>query len=194
MRHDIGLDEDSLIFCAVLTPVGGACLLMNLLWLKPSGAGGRVQSTTSLGLGVLIVMATACASGSSSVASSGGGVTQAATPTRNRDMISREELADPGLRAESVLDVVRTLRPQFISQRGTQGVRCKSKDDCTTDPDAGAVHVSIDGGRILPLDELANMHVNSVIDIQYLSASAAMQKFGGAAREGPVILIRTISK
>jgi hypothetical protein len=56
------------------------------------------------------------------------------------------------------------------------------------------VHVSIDNGRILPLDELANIHVNSVIDIQFLNVATAMQKFGGAAREGPVILVRTIAK
>jgi hypothetical protein len=33
--------------------------------------------------------------------------------------------------------------------------------------------------------------VNSVLEIQFLSVAAAMQKFGGAAREGPVILVRT---
>jgi len=154
-----------------------------------------VQSTTSLALGVFLAVATACASGSSSSAAPGTGVTQSPPAVgRNRDLISREELSDPALRAQTVLDVVKSLRPQFVSVRGTQGVRCKSKDECVTDPDAGAVHVSIDNGRILPLDELANIHVNSVIDIQYLSASAAMQKFGGAAREGPVILVRTIAK
>jgi hypothetical protein len=148
----------------------------------------------SLALGVFLAAATACATGSSSPAASGTGVAQTPAVARNRDLISREELSDPALRAQSVLDIVKSLRPQFVSVRGTQGVRCKSKDECVTDPDAGAVHVSIDNGRILPLDELANMHVNSVIDIQYLSASAAMQKFGGAAREGPVILVRTIAK
>jgi hypothetical protein len=144
----------------------------------------------------LLAAATACASGSSSATPSSGPVAQSSTTAagRNRDLISREELSDPALRAQTVLDVVKSLRPQFVSVRGTQGVRCKSKDECVTDPDAGAVHVSIDNGRILPLDELANMHVNSVIDIQYLNASAAMQKFGGAAREGPVILVRTIVK
>ena len=154
-----------------------------------------MQSTTTLALGVLLAAATACASGASSATPSSGPVAQSSsTAGRNRDLISREELSDPALRAQTVLDVVKSLRPQFVSVRGTQGVRCKSKDECVTDPDAGAVHVSIDNGRILPLDELANMHVNSVIDIQYLNASAAMQKFGGAAREGPVILVRTIAK
>lgn len=153
------------------------------------------MSSTSLCLGVLLVAATACASAPASSGSSAGGAPQAPTPAnRNRDLISREELADPALRAQSVLDVVKSLRPNFLSVRGTQSVRCTTSTECQTNADAGSVHVSIDNGRILPLDELANIHVNSVIDIQFLSASAAMQKFGGAAREGPVILVRTIAK
>lgn len=153
------------------------------------------MSSTSLCLGVFLVAAAACASGAPSSGSPAGGAPQAPAPAnRNRDLISREELADPALRAQSVLDVVKSLRPQFLSVRGTQGVRCNTATDCQTDADAGRVHVSIDNGRILPVEELANLHVNSVIDIQFLSASAAMQKFGGAAREGPVILVRTIAK
>jgi len=38
------------------------------------------------------------------------------------------------------------------------------------------------------------MHVASVLDIRFLDAAAAMQRFGGAAREGPVILVRTNGK
>jgi len=152
-------------------------------------------SPTSLCLGVFLAAAAACASGRSSSGSPVDGAPQSPAPAgRNRDIISREELADPALRAQSVLDVVRSLRPNFLSVRGAQGVRCTTPTDCQTDADAGRVHVSIDNGRILPLEELANIHVNSVIDIQFLNAASAMQKFGGAAREGPVILVRTIAK
>jgi hypothetical protein len=86
------------------------------------------------------------------------------------------------MQARSVLDVVRSLRPQFLSQRGRNS---------HSDAEAGTVHASVNNGRILPVEELENIHVSAVLDITYLSPSAAMQMFGGAAHEGPVILVRT---
>ena len=119
-------------------------------------------------------------------ADAGGATLQGETPaSRDRDVISERELSDPARRAETVLDVIRSLRPQFLTQRGKNS---------HSDDEAGKVHVSVDNGRILPLEELNNMHANSVIEIRYLNPAAAMAKFGGAAREGPVILIRTYGK
>jgi len=144
-------------------------------------------------LSIVLVTASACASGGGASPSTGGGASQRVS--RDRNVITHEELSDPGLRAQSVLDAIRSLRPQFLSQRGVQSFKCgASTSDCQTDGDAGNVHASIDNGRILPIQELANMHVNSVIDIQFLPTAAAMQKFGTAALEGPVILVRTVAK
>ena len=142
-------------------------------------------------LSIVLVTASACASHGAANPSTGEGPAQAPV-NRNRDIITHEELMAPGLRAQSVLDAIRSLRPQFLSQRGLQSYTCKSPGDCQTDPDAGKVHASVDNGRILPIEELANMHVNSVLEVQFLNVAAAMQKFGGAAREGPVILVRTV--
>jgi hypothetical protein len=97
-------------------------------------------------------------------------------------VISQEELSAPETQAQSVLDAIRALRPQFLNSRGTNS---------HSDPEAGQVHVSIDNGRIGPLSDLSLMHVNGVIEIRYLSVAQAMQKFGGAAREGPVIVVKT---
>ena len=142
-------------------------------------------------LSIVLVTASACASGGAANPSTGG------TPqrvNRDRNLITHEELSDPGLRAQSVLDAIRSLRPQFLSQRGVQSFKCSSTGDCQTDADAGNVHASIDNGRILPLQELAGIHVNSVLEIQFFPTAAAMQKFGTAAQEGPVILVRTTPK
>ena len=107
-------------------------------------------------------------------------------PQRNRDLITQDDLsADPILRAQSVLEVVRALRPHFLNDRGATAL---------SDPEAGRVHASIDDGRIVPIGELNGMHANEVIEIQYLNASQALQKFGTAARQGPIILVTTMKR
>ena len=138
--------------------------------------------------GVFVVLATvaACAGHTASPSGEAPGTGQAQTQaSRNRDVITEQELSDPARRAETVLDVIRTLRPQFLTQRGKNS---------HSDDEAGKVHVSVDNGRIVPLEELSNIHANSVTEIRYLNVAAAMAKFGGAAREGPVILVRTSVK
>jgi hypothetical protein len=133
---------------------------------------------------VLLSVAGACASSAANPSPAPAGQEQAPAG-RNRDLISQDELsADPGLRSLSVLEVVRTLRPHFLSERGVH----KSESD----PEAGKVHVSIDNGRIVPLSELNGIHAGAVIEIRYLSSAQAMQKFGGAAHQGPVIAVRTV--
>ena len=114
---------------------------------------------------------------------------------RDRSVITQAELdADASLKAQSVLDVIRSLRPQFLTNRGTQTVKDSNvvaKGMATQDPEAGYVHASIDGGRVVPLSELADMHGNQVLEIRYLNAAQAMQKFGMASRQGPIILVVT---
>jgi hypothetical protein len=100
----------------------------------------------------------------------------------NRDVITSAELSAPGLRALSVLEAIRQLRPQFLSVRGKNS---------QSDPEAGKVHASIDYGSIIPVDDLSQMHVNAIIEVRFLNAGAAMQKFGGTAHEGPVIVVLT---
>lgn len=94
-----------------------------------------------------------------------------------------DELRDPGLAGQSVLEVVRKLRPNFLSSRGVQS---------RSNPEAGRVHASINGNGVVSLDELRTMHTAGVVEIRFLNAAAAMQRFGGAAQEGPVILVQTM--
>jgi hypothetical protein len=47
----------------------------------------------------------------------------------------------------------------------------------------------VDNGRIVRLEELDAIHVTTVQEVRYLNVAAAMNKFGGAARSGPVILV-----
>ena len=123
---------------------------------------------------------------------------QQGSVNRDRDLITREELMAPGgMGAQSLYTAIKTLRPTFLTNRGLQSYNnCKNSSsgstDCTVDPDAGAVHVSVDNGRILPIEELNTIHTATVKEVRYFTAAQAMQKFGGAARSGPVILVTMV--
>ena len=109
---------------------------------------------------------------------------------RDRNLITHEELSAPDLQAQSVLEVIRRLRPNFLNVRGTQS--CLGSNCSNSDLESGKVHASVDGNPVVSLSEISTMHVANIIEIRYLDAGAAMQKFGGSAHEGPVILIKTM--
>jgi hypothetical protein len=152
-----------------------------------------------LGTGLVVALAGACASG-------GGARTEAPAPEsttsaqvsataarRQRDVISRDELADPAVSGRNVLEVVRSLRPHFLTVRGGHTLQDTSTArKGVVDQEAGKVHASIDGSKIISIEELAGITAGSVLEIRFLSPSQAMQRFGGAAREGPVILVKTM--
>ena len=146
------------------------------------------MSSRILRLCLLIAATSACAA---KAPASGSSDDVWAPSTRNRDLITQQDLdADPTLRAQSVLEVVRALRPQFLNDHGTNSMQASGMSD----PDAGKVHVSIDNGRIVALSELSAMHANEMLEIRYLNVAQAMQKFGTAARQGPVILVVTAAR
>lgn len=126
----------------------------------------------------------ACASGGAGSASTAAA--QPSSTRRDPNVITMEELADPGLSAMTVFDAIRFLRPNFLSTRGTQSIVNQGNNG------SGQVHVSIDDSGVLPLDELKRLHVNGVVEIRLLSPAAAMHRFGGSAKEGPVIVVRTM--
>jgi hypothetical protein len=142
---------------------------------------------------LVLAAATACASHSSPSAT-GGSASQTAVPaTRNRDIITVDELHAPAVSGLSVLEAVKTLRPHFLTVRGLNTVPAKDADGRqVTDQESGKVHVSLDGNKIVALEELNGIRAGTVIEVRYLNPSAAMQKFGGTAREGPVILVKTM--
>lgn len=123
---------------------------------------------------------TGCASGGTPASSSS---VQTPTTRRDRDVITRAELADPGMSALSVYEAIQSLRPNFLSRRGTQGLLSN---------ESGRVLASIDGAAVIALEELKRLLVNGVVEIRLLSPAAAMQKFGGSAKQGAVILVSTM--
>ena len=143
---------------------------------------------------LLLVALTGCASRQAAPAvAAGGGATQASAPTRNRDVITREELIAPSVSNLTVLDAVRSLRPHFLTVRGQNTVPAKdSEGKQLVDQESGKVHASIDGNKIVPVEELTGLRAGTVVEVRFLNPAAAMQRFGGSARQGPVILVKTM--
>lgn len=104
----------------------------------------------------------------------------AAAARRSPDLIDSTELADPSLANVDALTIVKRLRPSFLATRGA----------VSANTSGGDVHVVIDAGPFRTIDALTTLRGEEIIDIRYLSASAAAQRYGSRALAGPVIVIR----
>ena len=142
----------------------------------------------------LSACATACASGGAVPSATGAPpatATQPSTVRREASLITKSELNDPAVRSLNVLEAIRALRPNFLASRGTQTI-VNDANRAVTDTESGQVHASIDDSGVLSVDELKRIQAAVVLDIRLLSAAAAMQRFGSTARQGPVIVVRTM--
>lgn len=141
------------------------------------------MSSRHLCASALLLVAAGCASSTPAPAAADGSTSQTVAPIgRNRDVITQEELSTPENKSQNVLDLVRKLRPQFLTNRSMQS---------TSNEETGKVHASIDSNRILSVDELRSVVVSTVLEIRYLNVAQAQQRFGSAAMQGPVIVVRT---
>lgn len=126
-------------------------------------------------LGILVaLLSVACASGSSKNATNEKGADR-----RDRNVITREELA--ASQARTVYDAIRQLRPSFLQPHRTTA----------TSGSAILPMVYIDG---TPLGEglgvLRQMRPDDVLEIHYLNAADATQRFG-TGNAGGAILVQT---
>jgi hypothetical protein len=128
-------------------------------------------------LPVLIVLSSACAS---SQANDNELRVVEPKPKKNPNVISREELMDPAITSRDALTAIRHLRPNFFSYRGPTTYN---------DPTAGATQMSQDYGPLRPLKELATMNTFTFVEVRYLDANAAQNRFGIHANGGPVIVL-----
>ncbi|MEP6730261.1 MAG: hypothetical protein ABJE10_06475 [bacterium] len=128
---------------------------------------------------VLLLTAMACASGGSSTAND---PSSASAPGRSADIITTEELNDPSVSAGDALQAVQRLRPRFLMTRGVSSIKNTT---------AGSVHVSIDGGPLVSVDNLSRFRPSQLSEIRYLNASDAAQRFGTNAGSGAVILVKS---
>jgi hypothetical protein len=132
----------------------------------------------------LILSAAAC---SSTPSPSTGAVPSSDRVTRNADIITSEELADPVVAAQDALTAIRQLRPAYFRTRGPMTMRTGG------DPNAapGQVQISQDFGPLHPLSELTGIAVRTLVEVRYLNANDAQARFGINANGGPVIVVLT---
>ena len=128
-------------------------------------------------LPVLIVLSSACAS---SRASDNELRVAEPKPKKNPLVITRDELQDPAITSRDALTAIRHLRPNFFVYRGPTTYN---------DPAAGATQISQDYGPLRPVSELASMNTFTFVEVRFLDANAAQNRFGINANAGPVIVL-----
>ena len=106
----------------------------------------------------------------------------ASAQNKNGDVITADELADPSVSAGDAYDAVKRLRPRFLMTRGAMSAKNVT---------AGSVHISVDGGPLLTVENLRNLRPSQIAEIRYLSSSDAAQRFGTNAASGAVIMVKS---
>lgn len=133
-----------------------------------------------LSLVVLLAAGAACAQKSASTATQAG--TSVPRVRKNPDVISREELADPTIAGVDAMTAIRQLRPAFFRTRGPQSF---------SNANAGQVQISQDYGPLQSLSQLSTIDTRSLVEVRYLNANDAQNRFGINANGGPVIVVMT---
>ena len=98
----------------------------------------------------------------------------------NPNVISLRELRDPVVASMDALKAIRYLRPNFFRTTGPQSF---------VNGEAGKVHYSLDYGPVRPLSELETLTTVMIVEIRYLDANDAHNRFGLNANGGPVIVL-----
>ena len=128
----------------------------------------------------LLVVGAACAQSSASTSS---GTTAAAPRVRkNPDIISQDELRDPTIAGADAMTAIRQLRPAFFRERGPQSFQNAA---------AGKVQISQDYGPLQAVGNLTSIDTRSLVEVRYLNANDAQNRFGINANGGPVIVLLT---
>ena len=98
----------------------------------------------------------------------------------NPNVISLRELRDPVIAGMDALKAIRFLRPNFFRTTGPQSF---------VNTEAGKVHYSLDYGPVRPVSELETLTTVMIVEIRYLNANDAHNRFGLNANGGPVIVL-----
>ena len=134
-----------------------------------------------LSLVVLLAAGAACAQKTASTSSTVA--PQGSTRARkNPDVISQEELRDPTIAGTDAMTAIRQLRPAFFRTRGPMSFQNTT---------AGQVQVSQDYGPLQSVNALSAVDTRGLVQVRYLNANDAQNRFGINANGGPVIVLVT---
>lgn len=118
----------------------------------------------------------ACAGGSTGGAAASAA---AAAPSRQTDLITREEL-DAASGLTSAMDAVQRLRPRFLRNTGTRSVRAT---------ESGPL-VRVDNEMVGGVEALRAISLSEIGEIRYYSAVDATARFGGIAARPVIHVVR----
>ena len=99
---------------------------------------------------------------------------------KSPNVITTEELRDPIIQSMNVATAIRQLRPTFFRDLGPQSF---------SNVQAGMVQVSHDYGPLEPVTQLSSYNTLNLVEIRYLNANEAQNRFGINANGGPVIVL-----
>jgi hypothetical protein len=131
-------------------------------------------------LALVLVIAVACAKPTKSTTGSDAVSEQRVAHDPNK--ISTAELQDPTIAGTDAATAIRQLRPAFFRTRGPMSFNNAS---------AGLVQISQDYGPLQALTQLSAIDARSLVEVRYLNAVEAQQRFGINANGGPVIVLLT---
>ena len=114
----------------------------------------------------LLLMLTGCASA----------VTEKATPSHSRNLLSLEELEGSGL--QTAFTAIQSLRPQWLRKRGPASVNVPMD-----------IRVYLDSNRMGGPDFLRNISVNDIASISYMNGMEATQRYGLDHGMGAIIVV-----
>jgi hypothetical protein len=147
--------------------------------------------TTPSCIGALMLIASACAT-QSSTGRAGDPSTTAAPRRAVRDplVISQEELRDEAIAGRDAMNAIRQLRPAFFMDRGPRSMPRNSSAAAQARAAAtGKLQVSQDFGPLQPVTALNNLEIRTLLEVRYLDAIAAQARFGINANSGPVVVL-----
>jgi hypothetical protein len=124
-----------------------------------------------LGLAVLTIGAAACKS---------LGPAGPPPPSRQRDLLTREEILSSTAQQGDLLQAIHSLRPQFLAV--PRGVYSRSS------PTSAPIAVYIDRVRQSGVESLRSIAASKVAEVRYLEPTAALNEFGPTAGGGALLV------
>jgi hypothetical protein len=136
--------------------------------------------TTRRILAVLLVISTSCATRGVPETDPANRVVPGSLANKHPYIITTEELRDPIIQSMNLATAIRQLRPTFFRDLGPQSFSKRQ---------AGLVQVSHDYGPLEPVSQLSGYNTLNIVEIRYLNANEAENRFGLNANGGPVIVL-----
>jgi hypothetical protein len=101
-------------------------------------------------------------------------------PSRQRDLLTREEILSSTAQQGDLLQAIHSLRPQFFAV--PRGVYSRSS------PAATPIAVYVDRVRQSGVDALRSISASKVAEVRYYEPTAALNEFGPTAGGGALLI------